>query len=327
VLLILTVVLMLAALVLLILGLADDTLSYIYGCIACSAAALLLLLAFGRLSRRREVRLAASSGPTGAFAPPEPTSAPSNPSVLTATPVVPPVGPAGLASVPLAEATGTEATGTEATGTGTGGAVAGAPSAGSPAAVVVSDSSIDGPDESDQVGVQDDVVFPIADYDDLPVREILPLLADLEPDELEDVRAHEMAGKCRVSILRRLDVLVGRAGSGLAEPAEVEPAEAEPAETEPGGEVKAAAKTPTVAKRTPAAKKVPVAKKAPGAPKARGVERAGESPTGAAPGAVTPVAGAVAAYKPPTPDPQEPEAPSVVGARRRPLPPRTAPPS
>jgi hypothetical protein len=318
VLLMLTVVLMLAALVLLILGLADDTLSYIYGCIACSAAALLLLLAFGRLSRRREVRLAASSGPTGAFAPPEPTSAPSNPSVLTATPVVPPVGPAGLASVPLAEATGTEAT-----GTGTGGAVAGAPSAGSPAAVVVSDSSIDGPDESDQVGVQDDVVFPIADYDDLPVREILPLLADLKPDELEDVRAHEMAGKCRVSILRRLDVLVGRAGSGLAEPAEAEP----------GGEVKAAAKTPTVAKRTPvakktpAAKKVPVAKKAPGAPKARGVERAGESPTGAAPGAATPVAGAVAAYKPPTPDPQEPEAPSVVGARRRPLPPRTAPPS
>jgi hypothetical protein len=63
--------------------------------------------------------------------------------------------------------------------------------------------------------------LPIQDYDELLVSEILPLLADLNSDELAQVRAHEEAGKGRATLLRRIDQ--------LAEEAEGEPTEAVPA--------------------------------------------------------------------------------------------------
>ena len=50
--------------------------------------------------------------------------------------------------------------------------------------------------------------LPIQDYDELLVSEILPLLADLDADELATVRAHEEEGKGRATLLRRIDQLV-----------------------------------------------------------------------------------------------------------------------
>jgi hypothetical protein len=49
--------------------------------------------------------------------------------------------------------------------------------------------------------------FPIADYDGLRVGQILPLLRDLEPSELEEVRAYEASGKARSGILDRIEFL------------------------------------------------------------------------------------------------------------------------
>lgn len=49
--------------------------------------------------------------------------------------------------------------------------------------------------------------MPIADYDDLRVSDILPLLSELDGAELAVVRRHELAGKARTSVLRRIDAL------------------------------------------------------------------------------------------------------------------------
>jgi hypothetical protein len=55
----------------------------------------------------------------------------------------------------------------------------------------------------------EDLEFPIADYDELRVAEILPLLEELEPDEIEVVRDREQAGRNRAVVLRKLDELGG----------------------------------------------------------------------------------------------------------------------
>jgi len=57
------------------------------------------------------------------------------------------------------------------------------------------------------VGGDGEGVFPIADYDDLKVGEIVALLPELDPDELEMVRRREAAGKNRSTILTRLEAL------------------------------------------------------------------------------------------------------------------------
>ncbi len=56
----------------------------------------------------------------------------------------------------------------------------------------------------------DEIVFPIADYDDLRVSEIVPILPELDPDELEEVHDRESAGRARTTILDRIDELLGR---------------------------------------------------------------------------------------------------------------------
>ncbi|HEV3362541.1 MAG TPA: hypothetical protein VG795_00105, partial [Acidimicrobiia bacterium] len=58
--------------------------------------------------------------------------------------------------------------------------------------------------------------FPIDRYDELRVTEILPLLANLDAEDLKMVREEEAAGKARASILARIDGLLGR---GAARPA------------------------------------------------------------------------------------------------------------
>lgn len=60
-------------------------------------------------------------------------------------------------------------------------------------------------------------VFPIADYDTLWVAQILPLVAELEPDELAIVEARERGGRHRGAIL---DAIAGRRTTA---PAPVEP--------------------------------------------------------------------------------------------------------
>jgi hypothetical protein len=54
----------------------------------------------------------------------------------------------------------------------------------------------------------EEVVFPIEDYDSLRVPEILPLLGELDPDELEEVRAREVTGRARGTLIRRIDMLL-----------------------------------------------------------------------------------------------------------------------
>ncbi len=55
----------------------------------------------------------------------------------------------------------------------------------------------------------DELPFPIADYDELTVAQIVPLLAQLEDDELEDVKAHEAAGQARKSLITEIDRQLG----------------------------------------------------------------------------------------------------------------------
>jgi hypothetical protein len=50
--------------------------------------------------------------------------------------------------------------------------------------------------------------FPIAGYDELEVVEILPLLGDLEPGQLEMVRQREASGRAHPWILARVDALL-----------------------------------------------------------------------------------------------------------------------
>jgi hypothetical protein len=49
--------------------------------------------------------------------------------------------------------------------------------------------------------------FPIADYDRLTVRQVMPLLPKLYADELPEVVERERAGKARRTVLQRLDQL------------------------------------------------------------------------------------------------------------------------
>jgi hypothetical protein len=55
----------------------------------------------------------------------------------------------------------------------------------------------------------EDFVFPIADYDELSVDQIVPLLAQLEDDELQDVKAREAAGQGRKTVIAEIDRQMG----------------------------------------------------------------------------------------------------------------------
>ena len=68
-----------------------------------------------------------------------------------------------------------------------------------------------GSDYDDLSGARD---FPIDRYDELRVTEILPLLANLDAEDLKVVREEEAAGKARASILARIDGLLARTVGG-----------------------------------------------------------------------------------------------------------------
>lgn len=83
---------------------------------------------------------------------------------------------------------------------------AGSAAAAAPAAAVATDDR----DVTEEEPLEDEEYFPIADYDDLRVSEIVPLLPELDDDELEMVREREEAGKARATVLGRVDELLGR---------------------------------------------------------------------------------------------------------------------
>ncbi|HEX2062855.1 MAG TPA: hypothetical protein VHE80_00375 [Acidimicrobiales bacterium] len=61
--------------------------------------------------------------------------------------------------------------------------------------------------------------FPIEGYDTMRVREVLPVLEDLDAEDLEVVRRHEVEGKNRTTVVRRADALLAdlRAQRGVEE--------------------------------------------------------------------------------------------------------------
>jgi hypothetical protein len=65
-------------------------------------------------------------------------------------------------------------------------------------------------EEEEDEDWDDEPIFPIEDYDLLRVAEILPLLRELDPDELEEVRDREEEGRSRATILNRIDQLLGQ---------------------------------------------------------------------------------------------------------------------
>ncbi len=136
----------------------------------------------------------------------------------------------------------------------------------------------------------DDDLFPIEDYDDLRVGEILPLLDELEPDELEDVAARERSGAARASILDRINARLGieepaiaapRAGTATKKAAAKKTTKKAPAKKS-GAAAKAPAKTAAKKATTGTAKTAGAAKKATGggAKKAGGTKKAAKKATG-----------------------------------------------
>ncbi len=53
----------------------------------------------------------------------------------------------------------------------------------------------------------EDRPLPIARYDELKAKEIIELLDDLEPDQLDRIRAHEEENRARKTVLGKLDRL------------------------------------------------------------------------------------------------------------------------
>jgi hypothetical protein len=225
VLLLVTVALVFAGLVLLIVGFVQDSLSLIYLSIACAAVAGLALIVFSRLSRRRAVRLAIDGVPAAAApAPPlltrpgggtdlRPRPAPERQAEPTyQLPAEPePVGAAaGFSGYEDEEEEAFEPSRAEPTQP----VPAYEPE---PVPELAHAGAQDVPDAGhwEERGTWeeewgDEVLFPIEDYDDLRVAEILPLLPQLEADELEDVRDREVNTKARATIVAKIDELLGR---------------------------------------------------------------------------------------------------------------------
>ncbi|MEY2402512.1 MAG: hypothetical protein QOD38_63 [Acidimicrobiaceae bacterium] len=177
--------LVLVATVLLVLGLlVGDGLTLIYVSIGLSAAAAVILFVAVRVSKPK-------TAPVGAPAPLVPEAEPQYATVgapaAEATATVPTVPPPPMAEAPAAE--GDE--------------------------WLAADQEWEEPAAEWDEG---DVEFPIADYDELTVDEILPLLPQLYTDELDIVENRERAGQNRAAIVDELQRLRdAAAGDGDSE--------------------------------------------------------------------------------------------------------------
>ncbi len=227
-LLILTVGLVLAGIVLLVIGLLQHEPGFIFLSMACAGLAALTLVVFNRLAKRSARSAMAGDSATGAGAPvrtsqtapaprsvddtavvPVPADAPGSgdqaPAAWSPTPWSPASTPSSErapqrvesapVAVPVPAGGGPDRRNANR---------APSPGAGAP-------GGWDGDDEVDE-----DFVFPIEDYDDLRVAEILPILGELEQDELIDVRDREAAGKARGTLLRRIETLLSGPNSTVA---------------------------------------------------------------------------------------------------------------
>jgi hypothetical protein len=93
-------------------------------------------------------------------------------------------------------------------------------------------------------GWAEEPLFPIEDYDELRVADILRLLVELDPDELEEVREREAIGKARATVLTRVrelsDALDAVSGAArVPERAKAPPAKPAPAKRAPAKPVRA----------------------------------------------------------------------------------------
>lgn len=180
--------LVLVATVLLVLGLlADDGLTLIYISIACSVLAGIVLVLATRMGKPKA--RTASSGPEPLADTPD--ARPTEAAEPTPEPV--PASASVAESLPRSEpADADESFAPEPVTTAV-------PPVETTAAVPVPVSEPEPAPEDD-----DEDFFPIADYDDLTVNEILPLLPELYADEIGVVEERERQGKSRVRILNRL---------------------------------------------------------------------------------------------------------------------------
>jgi hypothetical protein len=180
VLLLVTIGLVVVAAVTLVIGFVSNQLTPIYISIACSFVAAVVLALFSRLSRRRAAHVTSASGPepltaTGPTLAADPSFARQPERQVTTT--MPAVAPAASYVRPQEAEV-------------------------APAVVAVASGRGAQPIPAAE---WDEPIFPIEDYDDLRVIEILPLLPELDADELEEVRAHEAAGRNRPSVITRID--------------------------------------------------------------------------------------------------------------------------
>ncbi|MGI8757803.1 MAG: hypothetical protein ACR2K0_00675 [Acidimicrobiales bacterium] len=188
--------LVLVATVLLVLGLvAGSGLALIYVSMACSVVAGVVLVV-ATVTRRQPAETTAAAGGTEAWARQEETAS-MGAAVSTTTAPVPMQAP---------------------------------PPAYTPATRQPAMASVGASGAAPSGGGTDDDFFPIEDYDELTIGEILPLLPELYSDELDIVEAHERGAKARVSVLDRIEELrsssaddvgeggVAEAPAGTAEP-------------------------------------------------------------------------------------------------------------
>jgi hypothetical protein len=258
VLLLVTLALVVASAVLLILGFVQDALGFIYLSMLCAGVAALALFVFARLARRRGAALAGAGIAGGAspyIAASEHEEAPAFrvDSDAGTTRQMAPV------AAPMLEDEELDYDEPEAPVL-----VAAAPRYNAPAPAELDTWAVD--DDSEDWG--DEIMFPIEDYDELRVAEILPLLVQLEPDELQEVRDREVSGKARGTILDRIDDRLGRrvgAPAGATAPIATPEPEPAPAAVPTRGRPPAS----RTAGSAPAAKKASGRKAAAPAPAAR----------------------------------------------------------
>ena len=184
-LLLVTIALVVAGAVSLVIGFVSNELLPIYISIGCSIVAFVVLVLFSRMSRRQPTAGAEVARPQPGWAPPEP---PERPVVTRAT-----SEPETAEQEP------------ERTLVGAGVRRGAAPP----------------PPPPREADVEE---FPIEDYDALRVNEILPVLAELDVDELSLVREREEQGKRRATVLNRIDDLVDELEYQEEGPLEPEPA-------------------------------------------------------------------------------------------------------
>jgi hypothetical protein len=209
--LLLTVGLILVGFVLLLIGLFADIYALVIAAIGCALAAGLVLLVYSRLSRRTAAPAqAGGAAPAQGWSPPPQRSEP-EPAPSWSPPSRPEPEPAQAWTPP--------------------------PPPPEPTVTIATIGSEDGPDaEVVPVGApvgpsDEEVEFPIADYNELRASEILPLLPELDLDELDVVRERELAGKRRSAVVDRIDDQMDEL-EGAAVPVAVTPVAATPV---PGG--------------------------------------------------------------------------------------------